>query len=42
MRRFNFFIDQKLIEKLNRNKEKYGFNTVAAFIRFIIIKFFSK
>lgn len=42
MRRFNFFIEQKWIDRLKRDMPKYGFNSVASFIRYIIIKFFDK
>ena len=42
MRRFNFFIEQKWIDRLKRDSKKYGHSTVAGFIRYIIIKFFDK
>jgi len=42
MRRFNFFIEKKWIDKLREEMGKYGFTSVASFIRFIIIKFFEK
>jgi len=40
MRRFNFFIEQKWIDKLRKKMKGHGFTSVASFIRFIIIKFF--
>jgi hypothetical protein len=42
MRRFNFFIEQDWINRLEREKKKYGFASVSAFIRYIILKFFDK
>jgi hypothetical protein len=42
MIRFNFFIEPDLIDKLKKEKGKFGFTSVASFIRFIIIKFFDK
>lgn len=40
MRRWNFFIEQKWLDRINRDKGQYGFRTSASFIRFIIIRFF--
>jgi len=40
MRRFNFFIEQKWIDRLKRDRLKHGQVGVAGFIRYIIIKFF--
>lgn len=42
MRRFNFFIEQKWIDRLKRDMKKHGHSTVAGFIRWIIIQFFDK
>ena len=42
MRRFNFFIEQKWIDRLKRDMKKHGHTSVAGFIRFIVIKFFDK
>lgn len=42
MRRFNFFIEQKWLDRMRRDMKSYGFSSVANFIRFIIIKFFEK
>lgn len=42
MRRFNFFIEQKLIDRLKRDMKKHGHRTVGGFIRYIIVKFFDK
>lgn len=42
MRRFNFWIEQKWIDRLKRDMKKHGHATVAGFIRMIIIKFFDK
>lgn len=40
MRRFNFFIEQKWIDRIKRDMKKHGFTSVGSFIRYIIIKFF--
>lgn len=40
MRRFNFWIEQTWIDKLKKDRKKYGQSSVASFIRFIIISFF--
>lgn len=42
MRRFNFFIEQKWIDRIKRDMKKHGFTSVSSFIRHIIIKFFDK
>jgi len=42
MRRFNFFIEQKWIDRLKRDMKKHGHRTLSGFIRMIIIKFFDK
>lgn len=42
LRRFNFWIEQKWIDRLKRDMKKHGHTTVAGFIRMIIIKFFDK
>jgi hypothetical protein len=42
MVRFNFFIEQKWIDRIKRDMKKYGFTSVSGFIRHIIIKFFDK
>lgn len=42
MRRFHFFADQELIDRLNRDKKQHGFTSLGAFIRYILIKFFEK
>lgn len=42
LRRFNFFIEQKWIDRLKRDMNKHGHSTVSGFIRMIIIKFFDK
>jgi len=42
MTRFGFLIEQKWLDKLEEEKEKYGQSTVSSFIRYIIIKFFDK
>lgn len=40
MERFNFFIEQNWMTKLKKEMKNHGFNKVAPFVRFIIIKFF--
>lgn len=40
MRRFNFFIEQKWIDRIKIDMNKHGFTSVSSFIRHIIIKFF--
>ncbi len=40
MRRWNFFIEQKWLERLERDKAEHGFRTTASFIRYIVISFF--
>lgn len=42
MRRFNFFIEQKWIDRIKRDMKKHGFTSVSSFIRHIIIKFFEQ
>jgi len=42
MRRFNFFIEQKWVDRIKRDMKKHGFTSVSSFIRHIIIKFFDK
>lgn len=42
MRRFNFFIEQKWIDRIKRDARNHGHATVSGFIRYIIIKFFEK
>ena len=42
MRRFNFFIGQKWIDRIKRDMKKHGFTSMSSFIRHIIIKFFDK
>lgn len=40
MRRFNFFIEQKWVDRIKRDMHSYGHTSVGSFIRYIIIKFF--
>ena len=40
MRRFNFFIEQKWVDRLKRDMAQHGFSNLSSFIRYIIIKFF--
>ena len=40
MKRWNFFIEQKWLDKIIQEMKRFGFRTPASFIRFIIIKFF--
>lgn len=42
MRRFNFFIEQKWIDRIKRDMKKHGFTSVSSFIRHIIIKLFEQ
>lgn len=42
VRRFNFFIEQKWIDRLKRDMRKHGHTNVAGFMRMIIIQFFEK
>jgi hypothetical protein len=41
MKRRNYFIDDEMVNKLEKHKSKYGFASVSAFIRFIIASFFN-
>jgi hypothetical protein len=40
MRRWNFFMEQSWLDRLERDKRAHGFTSTASFIRFIIIQFF--
>lgn len=42
IRRWNFFIEQKWLDRINRDMGLYGFRTAASFIRYIIIKYFEE
>lgn len=42
MKRFNFFLEQKWLDRLEEEKENHGHRSVSSFIRYIIIKFFEK
>ena len=42
MRRGNFFMEQKWLDRLERDKREHGFTTTASFVRYIIISFFNK
>ena len=40
MRRWNFFMEQSWLDRLERDKRLHGFTSTASFIRYIIIQFF--
>lgn len=42
MKRINFFIEQEWLDRIRKDMGKYGFTSVASFIRYTIIKFFEK
>lgn len=39
MKLFNFYIDQQMMDDLKVEMKKYGFVTVAPFLRFILTRF---
>jgi hypothetical protein len=42
MQRFHLFLDPGLIKKLKSESKNWGYSTVSAFVRYIIVRFFKE